>query len=177
LARIGYPCACHAPCLCRSRLPHDGTGEACARGVHEDVVGTCSTRDAKWPRVALKLVGACFSDFSGALVLWLSLLRPHTLVGRETSANTCTRRLCAALGTTCYRNCAEYSRQQISASKGSISGPPSLAVNVRWARWLRRAQTLPLVVLTTTPPLPARPPPSVPLFQRQWTRGRACYLL
>ena len=72
------------PCLCRSRLPHDGVGEACARGVHEDVVGTCSTRDAKWPRVALKLVGACFSDFSGALVLWLSLLRPHPRAGWAT---------------------------------------------------------------------------------------------
>ena len=52
-----------------------------------------------------------------------------------------------------------------------------IGCHVRWARWLRRAQTLPLVVLTTTPPLPARPPPSVPLFQRQWPRGRACYLL
>ena len=51
--------------------------------MHGDVVGTCSTRDAKWPGVALKLVGACFSDFSGALVLWLSLLRPHPLVTRN----------------------------------------------------------------------------------------------
>ena len=52
-----------------------------------------------------------------------------------------------------------------------------IGCHVRWARWLRRAHILSLVVLTTTPPLPARPPPSVPLFQRQWSRGRACYLL
>jgi len=98
------------------------------------------------------------------------------LLGTETSAGICTRRLRAALGTACCRNCAEYSRWKPLATFGSISGPGFVSAGLALSDAGSLAQTA-LSFAQLTPREQAYIAPGCDIVGAGQHRGEVAFLL